>query len=370
MRDIRIETVEDERGLKDFIKLPWKIYKNDPFWVPPLIQDQKAIFSKDNPFYEHADVSLFLAKEKEMTVGRIAAIINYKHIEFHQEKAGFFGFFESIPNYDVAKGLLNTAKDWLKDSGMEIIRGPMNFSTNEECGLLIEGFDSSPLLMMPYNPPYYADYIERYGLKKAKDLFAYIIDVPKELPERILKTAEIAKGHGIKVRKIDMKNFDREIGAFKDVYNSAWSKNWGFIPMTDKEIKWMAKRLKQIIVPDLGLIAEVNGKPAGFFLALPDYNYVLKRLNGRLGLSGIIKIIWYSRKIPEVRLLILGILKEYRKRGIDALFYHEAWKAGKKRGFKKAEFSWVLEDNLIVQKAVEIVGARLYKKYRIYEMKI
>lgn len=368
--EVRIEKVENGRNLKEFINLPYELYKEDPYWVPPLISDQKILFSQRNPFFEHAEVAFFIAKKDNTSTGRIAAIVNQKHIEFHNEKAGFFGFFETIPDSEVAQALLDEARSWLKSKGMEIMRGPMNFSTNEECGFLIEGFDSSPFLMMPYNPKYYLEFMERYGLKKAKDLFAYMIDVPEEMPSKILKVADIARSYGTTVRQINMKRFNDEIESFKEVYNSAWSKNWGFIPMTEKEIEWTAKRLKPIIVPDLALIAEVNRKPAGFFLALPDYNQVLKRLDGHLSPLGIMKLLWYSRKVKDLRLLILGILKEHRKKGIDALFYLEAWKAARKRGFKRAEFSWVLEDNILVHRAAEMIGARLYKKYRIYEMKI
>jgi GNAT superfamily N-acetyltransferase len=370
MKGIKIERVEDEKGLKDFIKLPFKIYERDPYWIPPLISDQKTVFSKENPFFEHADVAFFIAKKDNIPAGRIASIVNHKHIEFHNEKAGFFGFFESIDDHEIARALLDSAKDRLRSKGMEIMRGPMNFSTNEECGFLIEGFDMSPFLMMPYNPSYYIEIIEGYGLKKSKDLFAYIVDVPEEVPSRIINVAEIARSHGATVRPIDIKNFDAEIEAFKDIYNSAWSKHWGFIPMTEKEIEWMAKRLRPLIVPDLALIAEVDRKPAGFFLTLPDYNQVLKRLNGRLGPFGIIKAFWYSRKITDIRILIMGVLKEYRRKGIDALIYHEAWKAARKRGFKRAEFSWILEDNILVQRVAEMIGARLYKRYRIYETEI
>ena len=370
MKDITIERVEDESDLKDFINLPFKIYEKDPYWVPPLISDQKALFSRKNPFFEHAEAAFFIAKKNGIPAGRIVAIVNYKHLEFHNEKAGFFGFFETVHDNTVAGELLDKTREWLKDKGMEIMRGPMNFSTNEECGFLVEGFDTSPFLMMPYNPPYYIEIVERYGLKKAKDLFAYMVEIPNEIPERIMRVADFARSNGVSVRPLNMKKFDDEIDAFKRVYNSAWSRNWGFIPMTEKEIDWMAERLKTLIIPDLTLIAEIDRKPAGFFLALPDFNQVLKRLNGRLGISGIIKTLWYSRKITDLRILILGILKEYRKKGIDALFYLEAWKAARNREYKRAEFSWVLEDNVLVHRVAEMLGARLYKKYRIYEMRI
>ncbi|MBI5198414.1 MAG: N-acetyltransferase [Nitrospirae bacterium] len=367
---VTAERVEDGKDLKDFINLPFKLYENDPYWVPPLISDQKALFSRKNPFFEHAEVAFFIAKKNGIPAGRIAAIVNYKHIEFHNEKVGFFGFFETIHDNTVAKALFDKTKEWLKDKGMEIMRGPMNFSINEECGFLIEGFDTSPFLMMPYNPPYYPERVEGYGLKKAKDLFAYIINVPENMEPRVSRIADMARSHGAMVRKIDMKRFDDEIETFKHVYNSAWEKNWGFIPMTEKEIEWMAKRLKQLIVPELALIAEIEGKPAGFFLAIPDYNQVLKRLSGHLFPTGILKLLWYSRKITDIRVLIMGVLKEHRRKGIDALIYHEAWKAARNREYKRAEFSWVLEDNVLVHRVAKMLGARLYKKYRIYEIRI
>lgn len=370
MKDIRIEKVEDEKGLKDFIKLPYKLYEKDPYWVPFLLSDQKALFSRKNPFFEHAEATFFIAKKEDTPVGRIAAILNHRHIEFHNEKAGFFGFFDSVNDQEIASALLDSVRAWLRSKEMEIMRGPMNFSTNEECGFLIEGFDSSPFLLMPYNPPYYLKLIEDYGLVKAKDLFAYIIDVPEDLESRVVRIADKARSLGATVRRLDMKRFDAEIEAFKGVYNTAWEKNWGFIPMTEEEIEWMAERLKQLIVPELALIAEIEGKPAGFFLALPDYNQVLKRLNGQLTPLNILKLLWYSRKITDIRVLIMGVLKEHRKKGIDALIYNEAWKAAREKGYKRTEFSWVLEDNIPVHKAAELIGARLYKKYRIYEMEL
>jgi GNAT superfamily N-acetyltransferase len=319
-------------------------------------------------------VEFFLAKKNGRTVGRIAGIVNYNHIEFYQEKAGFFGFFECIKDYDVAKALLDTVREWLQAKGMEIMRGPANFSSNEEWGFLLEGFDSPPVIMMSYNPPYYLEFMERYGLVKAKDLYAYFIDESLPTPERVVKIAEnIKRKVGIKIRKVNLKDFGNEVQRIKDIYNSAWSKNWGFIPMTDEEFDHLAKSMKQIIDPHRVFIAEVENKPAGFSLALPDFNQVLVRLNGRLFPFGILKLLWHTKiknKIDGVRIITMGVVPEFQKRGIDTVFYVETYNVGVKRGYKWAEMSWVLEDNIMMNRVLKLLGARLYKKYRIYEIKI
>lgn len=330
----------------------------------------KEQFSKKNPFFNHAEVRYFIAKDRKKTVGRIASVFNRRHIDFHKEMAGFFGFFESIDDQTVSDSLLDKVKDALKEKEMKIMRGPMSFSTNEECGFLIEGFDQPPMLMTPFNPPYYNNMMERYGMHKAKDLYAFIYDVRKNLPEKVLRVAVIAEKRGIRVRPVDKKIFDEEMLIFKEVYNSAWEKNWGFIPLTDEEINHLGGRLKQIAVPELTLIAEDDGEPVGFMGLLPDFNYVLKHMNGKLNPLSILKALYHSRKIKDLRLLLLGIKREYRNKGIDALLFREGFEGVKKGGYKRVEFSWVLEDNIPVQRIIEMIGGRLYKKYRIYEKEI
>jgi GNAT superfamily N-acetyltransferase len=250
---------------------------------------------------------------------------------------------------------------------MTIMRGPMNFSTNEECGFLIEGFHNVPMLMTPHNPPYYNDMMEQYGMQKAKDLYAFIYTVKESLPEKVLRVAAIAEKRGVQVRPVDKRKFHEEMLVFKEVYNSAWKKNWGFIPLTDEEMQHLGERLKQIAVPELTLIAEDDGEPVGFMGLLPDFNYVLRHMKGRLNPFTILRALYYSRKITDLRLLLLGIKKEYRNRGVDALLFREGFKGVKSGGYKRVEFSWVLEDNIPVQRIVEMLGGRLYKKYRIYE---
>lgn len=364
---MEIIEVKAKRDLDDFIKLPFFIYSKDPLFVPPLIKDMYEKFSRKNPFFHHASVRCFLAKKEGKAAGRIISIINRRHIEFHNERAGFFGFFESQNDQEIASALLNKVSEVLRKEGMEIMRGPMNFSTNEECGFLIEGFNEPPMLMMPYNPPYYNDLMERYGMTKSKDLYAFIYNVQEEIPEKIERVAAIAEKMGIKVRPISKKNFKSEMQAFKDIYNSAWEKNWGFIPLTDGELNYLAIKLKSIVMPELTLIAEKDNEPVGFLGLLPDFNYVLKQTKGKINLISIIKALYYSKKIKDLRLLLLGIKKEYRIRGVGALLFREGFKGVKKGGYERVEFSWILEDNIPVQRLVEMIGGRLYKKYRIYE---
>jgi len=360
----------DNRSFREFIDLPFRLYRGNPNWVPPLIRDIKEQFSEKNPFFRHAEVMSFIARRDGDVVGRVVAIKNDAHIDFTGEMAGFFGFFECINDRDVASALLEEAKRWLKERGLHIMRGPMNFSTNEECGLLVEGFDEPPMIMMPYNHPYYRDLLEGCGLRKAKDLLAYIIEIPERLPEKVYRVSGIARKNGVMARPIEMRRFSDELMIFKSIYNSAWQRNWGFIPMTDEEIDYMAGKLKQIIIPELTLIAEYRGEPVGFMMILPDINHVLKRLNGRLFPFGIFKALWYSRQIRDVRLLLLGIKEGFRRRGVDALLFTEAFRYGRMKGYRRVEFSWILEDNYPVQNLIRMVDGRVYKRYRIYEAKI
>ena len=359
--------VRSEKDLADFINFPYTLYAQDPLYVPLLKREMREQFSIKNPFFQHAEVGYFLAKKTGKTLGRVVSVINRRHIDFHNERAGFFGFFESVNDQEVSRCLLDAVRDALRAKGMTIMRGPMSFSTNEECGFLIEGFHNVPMLMTPHNPPYYNNMMEQYGMQKAKDLYAFIYTVKESLPEKVLRVAAIAEKRGVQVRPVDKRKFHEEMLVFKEVYNSAWKKNWGFIPLTDEEMQHLGERLKQIAVPELTLIAEDDGEPVGFMGLLPDFNYVLRHMKGRLNPVSILKALYYSRKITDLRLLLLGIKKEYRNRGVDALLFREGFKGVKSGGYKRVEFSWVLEDNIPVQRIVEMLGGRLYKKYRIYE---
>jgi len=372
MKDLSVLPVQDSKRLDDFIKLPWKIYKDDPLWVPPLITEmKKKLNPKIHPFFKHSQVFLFVAYYRGNPVGRIAAIIDFNHNNFHRDKVGFFGLFECVEHYGFAEALLDTASEWLRNRNMNVMRGPMNLSMNDECGFLLEGFKLPPVFMMPYNPEYYLLFMEKYGLKKAKDLYAYLNEGIIKTPEVIEKIAERArKRHHVEIRPANFKRLDEEIQKIKDIYNAAWERNWGFVPMPDEEMDYLAADLKKIAVPELVLFAEIEGKPVGVAVTVPNYNEVLIHMNGKLDLVGITKFLYYRRKIRGLRSLIMGMLKEYRLTGIPVLLFLETAKAGRKLGFEWCETSWNLEDNHLINKFDETIGGRLYKKYRIYEMEI
>jgi GNAT superfamily N-acetyltransferase len=367
---IKVLPASDKKTFREFLHFPFKLYDKNSSWVPPLIKDIRDKFSLKNPFLHHGEVMPFIAKRNGETVGRVTAIHNQAHVDFHGEKTGFFGFFDCINENDVAKTLMGRVVEWVKDKGMTEIRGPMNFSSNEEWGLLIHGFDDPPMVMMPYQFPYYRKLYEHCGLEKARDLYAYIADVPEILPEKVYRVAEIAKKRGIRARPVNTRKFNDEMKIFMNIYNSALEKNWGFIPMTEEEIDHASRQLKPIIVPELTLIAEHNDEPVGFMMFLPDYNYVLKKMKGRLYPFGIFKALLHSRNIRDARLLLLGVKQGFRRRGIDSLLFIEGLKGLKKKGFRRMEFSWILEDNYPVQRIIETMKGRLYKKYRVYECSI
>lgn len=371
---MNIVPVEDHQTLERFIRLPWSIYKDDRYWVPPLISQERRLFNRQvHPFYEHAEVGLFLAQDEEgHPLGRIAAIVNHQHLTTYHDQTGFFGFFETVDSPEVAGRLLSAARDYLKQHGMTRMRGPASFSSNEQWGLLIEGFGASPVIMMPYNLPYYERLLTGYGLTKCKDLYAYYVDrAGLKVSDRLLRIAERLKARAdVVVRHPDMKRFDRELRIIREVYNRAWQANWGAVPMTEAEMEYLAHDLKSLIRPELALIAEVAGNPAGFCLSLPDYNPILKKLNGHLSPLGLLKAFWLKRRIKTLRLITLGVVKEYQKRGIDVIFYLETIKQGLRLGYQAAELSWVLEDNDLMNRTIQSLGARIYKRYRLYEMDI
>lgn len=372
--EITIKKVKTKRDLNKFIKLPWKIYKNDKNWVPPLISQMKATLNpKKNPFFKHSEVQLFIAEKNGKTVGRISAQINRNHNKFHNEKSGSFGFFECIPDYKVASALFQEACDWAKSNPsekMEIIRGPMNFCSNDEWGLLVKGFDSPPLVMMTYNPEYYTDYFDKFGFEKSKDLLAYYADFEKmpERFERIMKKLE--KKKRFVIRKLNPKKFKEEVATLFEVYNKSWEYNWGFVPMDKEEFMHTAKDLKSIIDYDLVFIAEIDGKPVGFSLTLPDINQALIKINGRLFPFGLIKLLRATKQINRVRTLALGTIKEYTNLGIDLAFYYYSIKNALPKNCARGEASWILEDNMKMRRPMERAGAKLYKTYRIYEKKL
>jgi len=374
--EISIKKVDNDYEKNQFIKFPWNIYENDPYWVPPLLFDVKNnIDKKKNPFYEHSKMEMWLVEKDGEIAGRIAAIINDNHNKYYKDKVGFFGFFESINDKNVSKLLFDTASKYLKENGIEVIRGPVNPSTNDECALLIEGFNSSPVMLMPYNPIYYQSLIEDYGFQKAKDLYALYIGAEvinnTELMNKLDRISKmIIKKEGLTIRHVNLKDFDNELQRIREVYNNAWQDNWGFVPMTEGEFKHIAKILKPIADEDFILLAEKDGKPIGFSLCLPDINQVLKSLNGRLFPFGIFKFLMKKKKINVLRVIIMGVNVEYHRKGIDAIFYQNIIKTGNKKNIIGGEISWVLEDNYAMVQAAEKLGANIYKTYRIFDKKL
>ena len=367
-RGIAISEVKTKKELKAFLRFPWQIYRGNPYWVPPLLKEHAFYFSPKNPFLYHAEIFPYVAIRDGSIVGRIAAIIDQNYIDFHREQTGFFGFFESIDDKKIASALVSHVKGVLRAKGMKQMMGPVNPSTNDECGLLIDAFDSSPCFMMPYNPPYYRKLLEGCGLKKAKDLVANRMVNDGSIPERLLRiSSRIAKKTpGLSIRLLNMKKLDEEVMKVKDIYNGAWRDNWGFVPLTDEEMDLMVKKMKPLVVPEYVPFAEIGGETAGFALALPDYNVAIKKVNGRLGPLGLLKFFYYSRKIDSIRVMLLGVMAEYRKRGIETLLYLEIFRRGQARGVRWGEMSWILEDNHLMQKGLEALGAKVYKTYRIY----
>jgi len=365
----RIEVVAtDRRTLKEFVELPYVLYRNDPYWVPPLrIAVKELLDRRKHPFYANAEAEFFLARRKGETVGRIAAIIDHAHNRFHGENAGFFGFFECINDTAVAQAILNRAREWVFDRGARFIRGPVNPSTNYECGLLVEGFDSSPMVMMTYNPPYYSQLMEGAGLRKAKDLLAYSHHAQKIDQKKIDHVAGLALKKGVRVRPINVKDFANEVERVWKVYSAAWSRNWGFVPMSREEFFQMGKEMKQILKPELVLLGEVGENVVGFALALPDINQALKPARGSLLPTGLLKILYYQRLIKRVRVLALGVVEERRASGLAAAFYATLVRNARELGYGECEMSWILEDNVLMNRSLEVMGAKRYKTYRIYE---
>jgi len=371
---IQILDAESGQALKQFISFPWSIYHDDPYWVPPLKSDVRELLSLKHPFYNHAERDLFLAVKDGVPVGRIAAVINHRHNEFHAEKTGFFGFFECVQDQEVAKALLDSAENWIRGKGMNQVLGPVNPNTNEECGLLVHNFLSPPFVMMTYNPPYYMELLENAGYNKAKDLYAYWYHVGKELPARLNRIVSKVydKEKDLVVRNLDKKRFDADLDAVRTIYNEAWERNWGFVPMTDKEISHMAKKLKPLVEPRIINLAFVGDEPVGFAMGLPDYNNVLKILNGTIANPvRTIKALVAGKRIRSGRCLTLGVREKFRKRGIEATLFAMTWQGGIDMNYRYGELSWILEDNQpMIDGATRAFSAEHYKTYRIYEKQL
>lgn len=366
---IQIQEVQSKKDLKEFIDLPWKLYKDDSNWVPQLKLAQKDILSPKHPFYETGEMKSWLAIQDHEVVGRISAIRNDHYNQYHNVQVGFFGFFETINDDRVSHQLIETAKTWFRDQKLTEIIGPANPSTNYEAGLLIEGFDDPPQVMMTYNPAYYMELLEKEGLHKAKDLFAHRLPTDSEVPAIINKIAERAKSrHNISYRYLNKKNWKAEVDMMLDIYNDAWENNWGFVPMTEKEFRHTAADLKMIAQENLALIAEVKGEPAGMLVALPDINQVLiKNPSGNLFPFGIFKLLNHKKYTNRMRIPIMGVKQKFQKIGLSSLLLQRIREEAVKTQYKDCECSWILEDNHNMNKPLFTYGSEVYKKYRLYK---
>jgi len=355
----------------EFLRLPWIVYRSHSRWVPPLLLSFKRLLDpKKNPFWKHADARFWVARRDGRAAGRIGAVVNRRHDEAWNERAGFFGFFECIEDYGVAEALLATARDWLEERGARVLRGPVSPSTNDECGVLVEGFDRDPFIMMPYTPAYYPEFLERFGLEKRMDLFAFAFSPFTDLPPKVDRVADLVQQrYGIRLRTLVMRDFAAEIERLRTVYNGAWADNWGFVPMSREEFAFAAEEFKSVAMPDFIMFAERDDRTVGAMICVPDLNPILKKMNGRLLPFKFRHLIGWRRKVEAIRLLTMGVLPEYRTRGVDALFYRGLLNRAREIGFTKAsELGWVLESNDVMVNTILRVGGERTKRLRIYEM--
>lgn len=360
------------RDVSRFLRVSYRIYGDDPLWVAPLLMDLKKVFTDANPLFEHARMQLWVATRDGQDVGRIAGIVDDHHNQTAKVPTAFFGFFECVNDVTVSRRLFEAVFEWARAAGSKAITGPMNPTTNDECGLLVEGFDSSPVFMMTYNPQYYMALVEAEGFSTAKDLLAYHIDLAKIPMERLNRIAsKIKQRHKeLSFRPIRRKTLMQDLVKVKEVYNAAWQDNWGFIPMTDKEMDFMAERLKPMLMEGLIWLAETKTEPVGFLLALPDYNVAFKPLNGKIltpKLLGFIPYIMGWKCPTMVRVITLGMKEKYRNKGLESALLIEGLNVGIAAGVREAEASWILEDNVMMCRVLEAIGGKVYKKYRIYE---
>ena len=365
---MNIEAVTTSQQKRQFIEVPWHVYKDDPNWVPPLRNTISKQLSPDNSFFEYGELQPFIATENGEAVGRIVAAINRRLNDREGEIIGIFGFFECIENFEIARLLLTTAEKWLRDRGATIFRGPIDLSTHNNCLFLVEGFDSPPYMMVPYNPPYYPEFLERDGWQKAKDAYAY--DFPMDpLDNKYEKAYRIASKSGVQFRPVRTKGegFDRDCDDIYRIFTSTFSESWSSSPRTKTEFMEEAKDLKQVVDPDIFPIAEYQGETIGFCMTLPDYNIAFKHINGKLDWWGILKLLWYRRQIDRARTIAICCLPEYRRKMVPLALVYELMEGGKKRGYKRAELSWVWEDNLPSRRITEAAGGVIYKTYRMYE---
>ena len=369
-----IRPVKSRRDLRRFVQFPYDFYRGNPFWVPPLRMDQFEVLNpRKNPFFEHGRMQLFLAFGADgKVIGRIAAIINGMHLKTHNDEAGFFGFFETHERFETAAALLDTAAAWLREQGMHTMRGPVNPSLNDPAGLLVDGFDRVPAIMMTYNPPYYENYLERWGLVRVMTMWAYYIHRKHVAIDRMRRGAAVIyrRNPGLSVRTLDMSRFGEEVATIREIYNDAWSDNWGFVPITDNEFAHLAKAMKSIVDPRICFFVELNNEPVGFTICLPDINPALQRLpNGRLLPFGLAKLLILTKfaGVRDVRMPLMGVRKAYHGRALDVLPVLETMERATGYGYQSSETSWVLDNNHVLKNLLSSINAVVDKEYAILE---
>lgn len=367
-----IRPVRGRREREAFIRLPWRLYRGQASWVPPLLSERRRHIDRDrNPFFEHAEAEYFLAWRDAQPVGRISAHVDHRLNEVQKNRWGLFGFFECERDPATAGALLDTAEGWLRERKRDRMLGPFDFTTNHECGLLVEGHELAPQILENWHHPYYRELIEGQGLTKAMDLFKWEI-MPGDRGQMLPVIDELAdhleSEHGIHLRRMRRRNFEAEIRSFMAIYNEAWSHNWGFVPLTDAELTHMAKELKPVLDEDFACVAETaDGEVVGVSLSLPDYNKILAELNGRLLPLGWVKALLGRKKIDELRVFALGVKPDYQHTGVAAALYRDVWDSVFRRNFKRVETGWILETNDAMNRAMEALTGRIVKRYRIYE---
>lgn len=369
--NFQIQPVTTPADIERFLDVPARVYANDPNWVAPIRSSEAKKLAPDNPFLSYGKLQAFIALADGEPVGRVVAAVNQRLIDVEKKQLGLFGFFECINQFEIAQALLTAATDWLREQGMTEVRGPIDLSTHNDCLFLVDGFDTQPMVMMPYNPAYYPEFMEKMGWHKAKDAYAYDFPLDEGLPPKFEKAYRIAKQSGVTFRPLNTKGeaFEQDARALYRLFTEAFANNWSSTPRTEEEFLEEAKELQQLVDPDVFPIAEVNGKMVGFFMGLPDYNIPLKRLNGKFNWLGILKFLWYRRQIDQGRVIAICSLPEYRRKMVPLALIYLGMRGGIKKGkpYKRAELSWVWEDNMPSRRLIEASGGKLYKTYRIYE---
>jgi GNAT superfamily N-acetyltransferase len=378
LQELEVSAVRTTAERDAFVAFVQDHYRGDPNFVPPILVERRDFLDpRKNPFLRHARVELFLARRHRNLVGRVAAIDNPHYNQFHNTQVGFFGMFETVDDPAVAGALLDAAQGWVKGQGHKAMLGPMNLSTNHECGLLVEGFEYPPSMMMPYNPAYYAGLLEANGFRKAKDLWAWELSTAVAPPEKVVRAAERVRAQeGVTLRPLSLEHFSRDLRTIKSIYNAMLERNWGYVPMSEEEFDFLAQRFRPLTLlrSELCFIAEVKGEPVAFSITLPDANVGLKAAGGRLTSFGVpiglARLAWKTRANDRLRVLMLGIKPGFQKRGVDAALYIETLRVARKLGYSGGELGWTLEDHDLMNRSIESMGARRYKTYRIYDRKM